>query len=229
MSNVDSIKIQLKELFGSHDTTEVSRDSKGRLNVKYLCPYRMCNTKEHELKRHLMRKKHGWTEEDAAMHTSFTSRMFNYVTRVNKYFISKPNLCVKCNIFFDRIDQHMKNVHSLESGSEEYKSLRSECTTETLTLMNMRYDKDLFKFRPIKKLTPDQFQIDNENQPSHSKQKSSHHTVTLPPKRTEAEKVLTEEPLATLSTAIPADSNKSNTDAKQIQVSKFKRKVTGSP
>lgn len=154
MSNVDSIKIQLKELFGSHDATEVSRGSKGRPNVKYPCSYRMCNTKEHELKRHLMRKKHGWTEEDAAMHTSFTSRMFNYVTRVNKYFISKPNLCVQCNIFFDRIDQHMKNVHSLESGSEEYKSLRSECTTETLTFMNMRYDKDLFKFRPIKKIDP---------------------------------------------------------------------------
>ena len=56
MSNVEKIKLELQERFGPADAVEVSRDNKGRLNMKYPCPYKICQSKEHELKRHFMRK-----------------------------------------------------------------------------------------------------------------------------------------------------------------------------
>ena len=55
MSNVEKIKLELHELFGSADAVEVSRDNMGRVSVEYPCPYKICQTKEHELKRHFIR------------------------------------------------------------------------------------------------------------------------------------------------------------------------------
>ena len=229
MSNVEKIKLELQERFGPADAVEVSRDNKGRLNMKYPCPYKICQSKEHELKRHFMRKKHGWTEKEAALKTSFISRMFNYITHVDRYFVCKPKLFVKCNTFYDRIDQHLKNIHSNVSGTDEYVSLRNECISETAAIMNIIYDKIIFKFRPTKRFSIIQSQsiIDYQNEASDSKQKSSFSTITLSTKRTRAEVLLTENPLTT--TARPNDFTKPNPDTEKMAIIKHKQKVIGKP
>ena len=91
-----------------------------------------------------------------------------YIIHVDRYFVCKPKLCVKCNTFYDRTDQHLKNIHNNVPGTDEYVGLRNECNSETAAIMNIRYDKNIFKFRPTKRFSIIQSQsiIDYQNEAS---------------------------------------------------------------
>ena len=53
-------------------------------SYKWECPVDGCIWKGAQMSRHLMSKKHGWEEGTASLTQSFRTRMFNYLTKIDK-------------------------------------------------------------------------------------------------------------------------------------------------
>lgn len=90
---------KLQDIFVDVNNVKVRLTNKGQ-QISHLFPVVGCQTQEHNLKRRLVRKKHRWTEEEAACHVSFCTRLFKHIRKFVKYGIMIPRFCTNCNVFF---------------------------------------------------------------------------------------------------------------------------------
>ena len=65
---------KLENIFVDIENVCMAFTAKGEQNLIFKCPAAGCERKERNLKRHLMQKKHGWTEAEASRHVSFCTR-----------------------------------------------------------------------------------------------------------------------------------------------------------
>ena len=104
----ENIDIEVSKFFGAADNVVVAIDNiKKRMSVSSPCPVKYCSYKGEPLKHHLTKRQHKWSNEDAALQQSFCTRMYNYITTVDKYVTSRANLCLECKLFYKRIDHHL--------------------------------------------------------------------------------------------------------------------------
>ena len=91
----------------------IEEDSKGVITPVFVCPELGCNKRDKNFVRHLMSQKHNWNEEDANLQRFFSRRYFSFFTTVNRYFVTKLSICMKCFLFLKGIDDHLKRVHKI--------------------------------------------------------------------------------------------------------------------
>ena len=123
---------------------------KGQQRILMRCPVLNCNVQEHELKRHLLRKKHRWSEEEANSHVSFCTRYFKYVTKFVKDGVMIPRFCTECNSFFGRMDHHLSINHKLDKSDDKYATLLNHSRDETERFLNAPLDSNRFNYKTTK-------------------------------------------------------------------------------
>ena len=124
-------KFQNSKIFVSVDNVKMTIANKVHQNILLKCPVAGCQAQEHGLKRHLIRKKHRWTEKEAARHVSFCTRMYKYITKFVKDGTMVPRFCIECDAFFARIDNHLSFAHKLEKSDIKYSQLKDHLKEET--------------------------------------------------------------------------------------------------
>ena len=141
---------RLTDVFGNINNVKMTITKKGQQNLLFKCPTVGCEVQEHELKRHLIRKKHGWTEKEAARHVSFCTRFYKYITKLVKIGVLTPRFCVECDSFYSRIDNHLSVIHKFDKSDETYKQLKDHSTKETERFLNAPVDLTRFRYKTTK-------------------------------------------------------------------------------
>ena len=73
-----------------------------------------------KLSRHYKSKLHDTTENQGRFLESFLNHSVQYITLVIKAGSRKPTLCVKCEMFYERITSHMQHQHKLKPGTPSF-------------------------------------------------------------------------------------------------------------
>ena len=68
-----------------------------------------------------MGKSHYLNERDATLKESYLSHKVKYICSIIKHGLHKPSICPDCNIFIERIDNHLSHVHQMRKGTAEIK------------------------------------------------------------------------------------------------------------
>ena len=123
---------------------------KGQQKMLMRCPIHNCNAQEHEIKQHLLRKKHAWSEEEVRRHVSFCTRYFKYITKFVKGGVMVPRFCVECNSFFRRMDHHLSSSHKLDKSDDKCAALINFFRDETERFLNAPSDAEKFNYKTTK-------------------------------------------------------------------------------
>ena len=146
----NKIIAKLTDLFGDICNVKMTFTKKGQQRILIRCPVLNCNVQEHELKRHLIRNKHKWSEEEANSHVSFCTRYFKYVTKFVKDGVMIPKFCTECNSFFGRMDHHLSINHKLDKSDDKYATLLNHSRDETERFLNAPLDSNRFNYKTTK-------------------------------------------------------------------------------
>lgn len=85
----------------------------------YPCYFENCNFQGPKLRKHLESNGHNLPSDTAQVQQSYLTPNVNYLTKVSKTKQKPPTLCVKCRLFFDRIDLHLRNHYQLRRKTKE--------------------------------------------------------------------------------------------------------------
>lgn len=149
----NGIKENLCRFFGANKNVRITFDSKCRQSILYECRVVGCPSKENKIEQHFVRWKHKWSQLEAKMHKSFCTRLFKYLTLVQKKNVMTPKICILCNTFYDRIDHHLSSEHKLEKSSQKYLDTKSLCTVQTEEFFHCQYDKTQYKYLTLRVFT----------------------------------------------------------------------------
>ena len=133
----DRIIADLTAIYGSPLAVKVNTDG-DQTRINYPCPVKNCPYKGRDLKRHLCAESkynHKWKPRQATLMQSFSSKMFNYITKVDRSNGTKPLICKDCNTVQGRLDNHLKRSHN-QKGIELSESLQ-ECKKYTSHLYKL--------------------------------------------------------------------------------------------
>ena len=84
-----------------------------------------------KLSRHCKSKLHDTTENQGRFLESFLNHSVQYITLVIKAGSRKPTLCVKCEMFYERITSHMQHQHKLKPGTPSFIKTLEQNKTRT--------------------------------------------------------------------------------------------------
>ena len=137
---------KLTNVFGKTSNVEMTITKRQQQNILFKCGM----VDQHELKRHLVRRKHRWTEKEAAWHVSFCTRFYKYITKFVKDGVIVARFCVECDSFYSRIDNHLLAAHKWDKSDEKHKQLKHNLTEETEQFLHAPIDFTRFKYKKTK-------------------------------------------------------------------------------
>jgi hypothetical protein len=79
------------------------------------CPMPLCKHSSTSIKRHLTKKDHSWTLDEASIFYSAMVRKFQHARLERKSGCPKPYPCLQCWKYYDRLDVHLKETHFYDS------------------------------------------------------------------------------------------------------------------
>ena len=85
------------------------------------CPFQNCFFCGDKLFRHLQSRHHKMSKEKSALFHSYLIRYVDYYSLICKSPKHSPQICIKCNRFYLRIDSHIEYTHQLKRNSNEFK------------------------------------------------------------------------------------------------------------
>lgn len=91
---------------------EVAITVRGRkISYNIKCPYRSCSYRGDRLDRHLITRRHSWSENTAKMYKSRQVRMYSFLANISHAAINKPLPCKECCCYYVRLDIHLLKKH----------------------------------------------------------------------------------------------------------------------
>ena len=95
------------------------------------CPFENCFFQGDKLFRHLQSRHHQMGKEKSGLFQSYVIRYIDYYSLVFKSGMHPPQICIKCNRFYLRIDSHIEYTQQLKRNSNEFKHAISKSHRHT--------------------------------------------------------------------------------------------------
>ena len=118
-----------------------------------------------------MGKSHQLNESDATLKESYLSHKVKHICSLVKHGLHKPTICPDCNIYIERIDNHLSHLHQVRKGTAEIrkKIKNAKKFTRQYEINFLNIDEDLEEDKSDEEESDENENEEERNNTKHTK------------------------------------------------------------